>query len=179
MAAKLVLVKKSGSFKKLSLPDKLVTLGRDRHCDFCIPNQRVSRKHCQIDNRSDKIILQDLNSKAGTLVNGNSVTKTEIVSGDIIVIGPITIRLEVNKPKPKPEPKSKPIAAPLPAADLDSDETHIEGLTPEILSKNDSTFDELLNDFPDSDLSSTDERQALLDEFDDQLDDETDATLDL
>jgi hypothetical protein len=48
-------------------------LGRDSDCDIVIPMRQVSRQHARIFKREDGTVVEDLNSKNGTYVNGHHI----------------------------------------------------------------------------------------------------------
>jgi len=63
-------------------------IGRESDCDVLINDRQVSRKHAQILFNSDKLSLTDLNSKNGTMLNGEYVTSSaQLKDGDEIIIG--------------------------------------------------------------------------------------------
>ncbi len=66
-----------------------ITIGRDPNCDIVIEDRQVSRKHAQIFiNPDKKNYIADLNSKNGTLLNGEFVAdKTSLKDGDEIIVG--------------------------------------------------------------------------------------------
>jgi hypothetical protein len=74
-------------------PDSIIVIGRVSDCDLLLLDEEVSRKHAMISTRNRKIIIEDLASKNGTLVNGAAVRSAELKTGDEIVIGRSTIRL--------------------------------------------------------------------------------------
>lgn len=47
-----------------------MVVGRDDTCDIIIPQRQVSRQHIIIHNTPDGVIIEDLNSRNGTWVNG-------------------------------------------------------------------------------------------------------------
>lgn len=62
-------------------------LGRDSDCDIIIPMRQVSRHHTRIFLGSDGAMVEDLNSKNGTYLNGNLIQKPEIlIDGDELQI---------------------------------------------------------------------------------------------
>ena len=71
MDANLVLFKKDGSQKAFSLPSDVTIIGRRHDCDLRIPLRVVSRKHCQLSQNNEAMKIRDLDSHAGTFVNGN------------------------------------------------------------------------------------------------------------
>ncbi|OHB78917.1 MAG: hypothetical protein A2Z25_11705 [Planctomycetes bacterium RBG_16_55_9] len=115
MDANLVLFKNDGSQKAFSLPDNVTVIGRRHDCDLCVPLMVVSRRHCQISQNKETLKIRDLDSHAGTFVNGKRISDATIQAGDYITIGPLTFQVQINgepketKPpeaaKPKPAPK--------------------------------------------------------------------------
>jgi pSer/pThr/pTyr-binding forkhead associated (FHA) protein len=97
MNVSLVLHKKNGSKKVLPIRNKAAILGRRPDCDFCIPLQVVSRRHCQISQESDSLKVRDLKSSNGTFVNGTKIlSETPAKPGDRIQIGPLTFTVQVD-----------------------------------------------------------------------------------
>lgn len=66
-----------------------IVIGRGPDCDIVINERQVSRRHVRIHLNSDnKIFIADLNSKNGTLLNGENVTdQNSLKDGDEIIIG--------------------------------------------------------------------------------------------
>jgi hypothetical protein len=64
-----------------------VVIGRAADADFRIDNPDVSRRHAALSWSDGRIIIEDLGSTNGTLVNGHAVSSTVIAPGDVIVIG--------------------------------------------------------------------------------------------
>lgn len=63
-----------------------ITLGRDETCDIVIDDRQISRQHLRfLQAPNNRTIIEDLNSKNGTWVNGNRlVGSTELSEGDEI-----------------------------------------------------------------------------------------------
>jgi eukaryotic-like serine/threonine-protein kinase len=66
---------------------KTWVVGRGDQCEVRLRDARVSRRHCQIQTQRDAVVLNDLGSTTGTLVNGQSVKERKLVPGDVIRIG--------------------------------------------------------------------------------------------
>ena len=65
-----------------------LVIGREPECDIIVNDRQVSRKHARISFDKDQIKLADLNSKNGTMLNGEYVTTTEsLKDGDEVIIG--------------------------------------------------------------------------------------------
>jgi pSer/pThr/pTyr-binding forkhead associated (FHA) protein len=64
------------------------TVGRTARADFILEAPLVSRLHCRLTaDPSDQLILEDLDSTNGTLVNGKRVARQVLKPGDIVTIG--------------------------------------------------------------------------------------------
>ncbi len=74
--------------KRLLLPAKEMVVGRDEDCDLRIGSATVSRKHCVIKNSAEGILVTDLGSQNGTLVNDVPIkAPTLLREGDVLRIG--------------------------------------------------------------------------------------------
>ena len=93
----------SGSVINQSFPlGELIVLGSSSDCDVQLDEAGVSSRHAEIrlvDGKS--LLLKDLDSKTGTLLNGEPVTETLLGSGDEIRIG--TCRWMLQAPGLRPE----------------------------------------------------------------------------
>ncbi len=75
-----------------------VLIGRGVQCGLRIPNWRVGRQHARLLREADQIVLEDLGTLAGTMVNGVRVVRhAPVQPHDEILIGPC--RLRVSMPK--------------------------------------------------------------------------------
>jgi len=74
---------------KFALLDKQVlTLGRSNNNDITIKNTSVSKRHASFERQGNQVILTDLNSSNGTLVNGVEIKKpVSLEASDKIQIG--------------------------------------------------------------------------------------------
>ncbi len=69
------------------LDGDLMRLGRANHNEIVISAKGVSRFHCQITRKINKLILEDLGSTNGTLVHGKPIkTPYELNVGDVIYL---------------------------------------------------------------------------------------------
>ncbi len=67
-------------------------IGR-KDCDLILDDQRISRRHAELKMLDNKLIIEDLASKNGTKVNGETISKKRLVANDLISIGPINLRI--------------------------------------------------------------------------------------
>ncbi|HEY4178982.1 MAG TPA: sigma 54-interacting transcriptional regulator [Kofleriaceae bacterium] len=66
-----------------------LVFGREDDCQIHIEHDAVSRRHAILRRRGDDVTIEDLSSRNGTLVNGQTVTGTKrIAIGDVIQVGP-------------------------------------------------------------------------------------------
>jgi hypothetical protein len=71
-----------------------VVLGRSREADFRIDDPNVSRKHAAVYWNNGRLMLDDLGSTNGTMVNGYPVTTTMLRPGDTVAIGDSRLTVE-------------------------------------------------------------------------------------
>ncbi|MNX30925.1 putative conjugal transfer protein [compost metagenome] len=71
-----------------------VLIGRGAQCGLRIVNWRVGRQHARLLRQDDDIVLEDLGTLAGTLVNGARVVRhAPVLPDDDILIGPCRLRV--------------------------------------------------------------------------------------
>lgn len=75
-----------------------VVLGRDGGCQIVLDYAKtVSRRHCQLRLDQGRLMVRDLGSHNGTLVNGNRIVEeTEIYSGSILKLGSLSLKVELR-----------------------------------------------------------------------------------
>jgi hypothetical protein len=73
-----------------------VVVGRARDADFRVDDSNVSRRHAAIYWDDGRIMVQDLESTNGTMVNGYPVTTTVLRPTDVLVIGECRITVEIR-----------------------------------------------------------------------------------
>lgn len=71
-----------------------IVIGRHPNCDVIVPAPEVSRRHAALRFRDGVWILQDLDSRNGTRVNGEPVLRCELRPGDLLRVGGTLIRLD-------------------------------------------------------------------------------------
>jgi two-component system cell cycle response regulator len=89
--------------KELPLLQQQVTIGRGEGSDILIADPSVSRRHIQLTCRKLvkretsqdlKVVLRDLGSKNGTLVNYRRVRSAVLKPGDKIILGKVILKFE-------------------------------------------------------------------------------------
>lgn len=68
--------------------DKLpVVVGRGSEVDVRLEDRWVSRIHCRIEEIDRTLVVRDLQSRNGTLVNGRYIQEARLLPGDRLAIG--------------------------------------------------------------------------------------------
>jgi pSer/pThr/pTyr-binding forkhead associated (FHA) protein len=82
---------KSGGDQPIVLrlpPGSIKTVGRTARADFIVDAALISRLHCRLTaDTSHQLVVEDLSSTNGTLVNGKRVERSLLKSGDVVTIG--------------------------------------------------------------------------------------------
>ena len=78
----------SGASTQVDVP---VVVGREG--DFVIRDPTVSRRHWRVESHSDRLWLTDLDSAAGTTVNGRPARDCELHAGDVITFGASVVKV--------------------------------------------------------------------------------------
>ncbi len=74
--------------KAFPLTKSTYIIGREEDCDIVLPSPLVSRHHAKITAEDDGFAVEDLQSKAGTVINGKQITRKQLLfGGDEINIG--------------------------------------------------------------------------------------------
>ena len=53
----------------------------------------ISRRHAELKIVGNKLVIEDLDSRNGTRVNGEKITVMRLDPNDLITIGPINLRV--------------------------------------------------------------------------------------
>jgi pSer/pThr/pTyr-binding forkhead associated (FHA) protein len=78
-------------------------IGRGESCQLRLHSPFVSRRHSAIEIAGDFVLLRDLGSINGTLLNGKrAVAPVSLVDGDRITVGPVTIVASIRAPRGRP-----------------------------------------------------------------------------
>ena len=122
MSSKLILRFKDSIISEYPLVAEETAIGRKPENAIHIDNLAVSGHHARVLKIGSKVILEDLGSTNGTLVNHKQVTKHILKHGDSILIGKHTLTYVEMEDSPIPAPSE-------PEDDDDMDKTMI--ITPQ------------------------------------------------
>jgi pSer/pThr/pTyr-binding forkhead associated (FHA) protein len=83
-------------------------IGRAPGCELQIESSSVSRHHALVLLGQRDVIIEDLNSTNGVLVNGRKISRQLLNDGDTVTIGDAQFRLKlsVTRVSGSPPPKS-------------------------------------------------------------------------
>lgn len=79
-----------------SFDSSRVNIGRGSDCHVVLDNPGISRIHAIIEREGDNLQITDLDSGNGTFVNGNSVKKASLRSGDTVRVGKFTLVIRLS-----------------------------------------------------------------------------------
>lgn len=103
-------------------------IGRKKDNQIIIDNPHVSRHHARIRFIDKKYVLFDLESTAGTSVNGERIQAVILKPGDVISVGGVPVIFGVGTPGPLPD-ASRPThttTGPTDATDIENLDTYLD-----------------------------------------------------
>jgi len=86
-----------GQTQTLTVAKEVAFIGRREGNDVILPFPFVSGRHCRIFRHGSRLLVEDLGSTNGTLVNGESLapqTPHALRPGDVIQIGTVEVRAQ-------------------------------------------------------------------------------------
>ena len=92
--AKLIIEPGTRSERVVELPIGESTVGRSSQTTIPIRDPSLSRVHARFTRTDDSVHLQDLESTNGTMVNGDPIRACNLLNGDFIVFGSISVSFE-------------------------------------------------------------------------------------
>ncbi len=82
--------------KRVPIASSKFLIGRGEECNLRPQSSLVSRKHCVILIEKDSVVIEDLHSTNGTLLNGEKlVERRALNSGDRIKVGMLDLEVQV------------------------------------------------------------------------------------
>lgn len=96
MQVSLIMVTADGKSKEAQVKSLPASIGRDESCKFRVPVANVSRKHCELFEADDELLVRDMGSSNGTYVNGSKIKQTELAPGDVLTVGPVVFVVRID-----------------------------------------------------------------------------------
>ena len=95
MDFQLVVLRGRSATTALKLGEGVTTAGRHDDCQLRIKSSEVSRRHCQFFEKNGMLLVKDLGSSNGTMLNGKKIEGQRVLEpGDELSIGPVKLRVE-------------------------------------------------------------------------------------
>ena len=90
-------------------------IGSGEDCHVCLPYAGVGAEHARLEASGDEVLIEDLGSRKGVLLNGHRVKRARLEVLDEIRLGSIALLLEdvqrpPDKEPPPPPPPQEPTA---------------------------------------------------------------------
>jgi len=92
-------------------------LGRTAGNEISLPYPSISSRHCMFIISGPDIVVRDLNSSNGTLVNDEPINEAVLLPGDIVRAGVVEIKFEAGMKRPKLRASSGELISPQRTAD--------------------------------------------------------------
>jgi len=87
--------------QRFELPEAAaeIVIGRSADCQWIIPSGAVSRRHAVLRRRGDELVVEDLGSSNGTMVNGERLSGPRTLRDrDKLQLGAVEIRVVIPEP---------------------------------------------------------------------------------
>lgn len=86
----------SGDGRTYPLAIGQTVIGRGDQANMRLPDVGISRRHARLDFDGNQVVLTDLGSTNGTMVNGQRVSAVALNPGDMIQLGTTTLTFRVD-----------------------------------------------------------------------------------
>jgi pSer/pThr/pTyr-binding forkhead associated (FHA) protein len=120
MKVQLIVVRGKPEGKVIPLSGTNFKIGRGETCHLRPNSEQVSREHAEFTIESSTVIVRDLGSRNGTLVNGKALTTEacKLKDRDLVQVGPLTFAVSIIQDASASPPRQ--VAPPAEAAALAS-----------------------------------------------------------
>jgi hypothetical protein len=117
MKVQLVVVRGKPEGKVIPLVGPKFKIGRGETCHLRPISEQISREHAEFTIEAGAVVVRDLGSRNGTLVNGKALTDAcQLKDRDLVQVGPLTFAVSiVDAPAAAVAAKAKPAATSAPA----------------------------------------------------------------
>jgi pSer/pThr/pTyr-binding forkhead associated (FHA) protein len=111
MHAKLIVVGGKATKDAISLTLPIV-IGRSEEADLTVGHRTISRRHAELFEADGAVMIRDLGSLNGVVIDGQRVKESPLPSGAQFTIGPLTFRVEYEQSADRNKPSPQVVAAP-------------------------------------------------------------------
>ena len=81
---------------KFPVDELPLIIGRSPEVAIRVGDRLASRRHCEIAEKDGLLVVRDLGSSHGTLLNGQPVTESTLTPGDKLTVGLTTLLVSSN-----------------------------------------------------------------------------------
>jgi pSer/pThr/pTyr-binding forkhead associated (FHA) protein len=97
MKVQLIVVQGKPEGKMIPLMGPKFKIGRGESCNLRPNSEEVSREHAEFSITAEQVLVRDLGSRNGTMVNGKRLTEPHpLKDSDLIQIGPLTFAISIQ-----------------------------------------------------------------------------------
>jgi pSer/pThr/pTyr-binding forkhead associated (FHA) protein len=99
MKIKLVVIGGVHAGKEIPVRRARFVIGRSTECQLRLNGNLISRRHCVILLKDERIVVEDLGSTDGTFVNGRKISviePQELNHGDHLAVGPMEFEVHIS-----------------------------------------------------------------------------------
>ena len=123
MKVQLIVVQGKPEGKIIPLAVPRFRIGRGEGCHLRPTSEQVSREHAEFTVSDDAVMVRDLGSRNGTLVNGKAIGEPcTLKDRDLVQVGPLTFAVSIEgAPAPAAQPAA-PAAQPVNPEDVSHDD---------------------------------------------------------
>jgi pSer/pThr/pTyr-binding forkhead associated (FHA) protein len=115
MKLSLVVTQGTQAGKGIPITKAEFIIGRDAQCNLRPASQHVSKKHCALRTKGDRVFVEDFGSTNGTFINDEQLKgERELRDGDRLRIGPLDFIVKLEGAADKPTHVEKETVAPQP-----------------------------------------------------------------
>ena len=102
MNVRLIHLDPCNSNDEILLTEFPAILGRGAESALRLTDRWASRRHCRLDQLDGRLVVRDLGSRHGTLVNGQKVDQSPLMPGDRLTVGISNFRVVYESPVADP-----------------------------------------------------------------------------
>jgi pSer/pThr/pTyr-binding forkhead associated (FHA) protein len=83
--------------RKITLQSLPAVVGRSHDADVRVVDSWISRRHCEISEMDGMLVVRDLESTNGTLINGEHIQEALLLPGDRLTVGITSFRVQYKR----------------------------------------------------------------------------------
>ncbi len=80
--------------RRFKLSERPLVIGRSRQADVMLNNELISRTHCQVKHTTEGVIVEDLGSTNGTMIDGKPIHRARLPVNGRLLLGTFVLKLE-------------------------------------------------------------------------------------